>query len=402
MMKIELIHGDCLDVLKDYPDDYFESIVTDPPYGLSTEPNMSEVLNQWLSGSDYQHRGGGFMGKTWDSFVPGPAIWKECLRVLKPGGHLLSFFGSRTYDLGVTAIRLAGFEIRDQIMWVYGSGFPKSLNISKALDKVAGAERKVIGRNKNYGVTKADDGKLAFGDYAGEWDISLPASEQAQLWDGWGTGIKPAHEPIVLARKPFKGSVAHNILVHGVGALNIDACRIDSPDGKTKGGRGANYGVSGWQPSVHYKEQDNKGRWPANFIHDGLQGESWTRYFYCPKATKTDRNEGLTLPFIPAHEIVMRQINTDGLKSPRAGAGRTSGGKNYHPTVKPMPLMAWLCKLVTPPGGKILDPFMGSGSTGKGALSEGFNFYGIEMDEGYYEISFQRVTSYSHFLEGQP
>jgi len=181
-------------------DDSIDAVVTDPPYGLSKEPDMMEVMRHWMNGDDYIHSSKGFMGKTWDSFVPGPAIWKEVFRVLKPGGHLLAFFGSRTYDMGTLAIRLAGFEIRDQIMWVYGSGFPKSLDVSKAIQD----------------------------------------ADSAKQWDGWGTALKPANEPICVARKPLVGTVATNVLTHGTGAINIDGCRIG-----------------------------DEGRWPANFVHDG-------------------------------------------------------------------------------------------------------------------------------------
>ena len=218
--------GDCLEVLHTLPDSSIDSIVTDPPYGLSKEPEMTEVLRHWLAGDDYQHKGSGFMGKSWDSFVPGPAIWREALRVLKPGGHLLAFFGSRTYDMGTLSIRLAGFEIRDQIMWLYGSGFPKSRNL---------------------------DGE----------------------WQGWGTALKPAHEPICVARKPLAGTVTTNVLEHGTGALNIDGCRIaidphaDATQLRTmqRSQRSSSPGwgmstVSGDAPQVVRPD----GRWPANLI----------------------------------------------------------------------------------------------------------------------------------------
>jgi len=408
-MKLNLLNGDCLDILKTIDSDSIDSIVTDPPYGLSKTPDMFEVIKRWLEGDDYFHRGNGFMGKAWDSFVPGPVIWKECLRVLKPGGHLLSFFGSRTYDLGVTAIRLAGFDIRDQIMWIYGSGFPKSLDVSKSIDKLAGAQRKVIGQEYNFGVTKSSDGKLAFGDYAGSWDLSLPATDEAIKWDGWGTGLKPAHEPICMARKPFTGNLVDNVLKHDTGAININACRVEP----------ANDNVSG--------------RWPANLCHDGsydvlslfpqtkssnkrsaegrdkvVKGTTWlmnnhqsceyddsgsaARYFYCPKASKSDRNEGVTSAYVSNAEMTGRKENSAGLASPRAGAGRKSGGLNFHPTVKPTDLMSWLCKLVTPENGTILDPFMGSGSTGKAAVINNFNFVGIEIDKDYFEIAQQRIN----------
>jgi len=219
--NFELHLGDCLEILRTLPDNSVDSIVTDPPYGLSKEPDMAEVLRHWLAGDDYQHKGGGFMGKTWDSFVPGPAVWRECLRVLKPGGHLLAFFGTRTQDIGTLAIRLSGFEIRDSIAWVYGSGFPKSMDVSKAIDKAAGAKREVIGANPNH---RAVSGVAYAGTYAGgntgAADITGPATEAARQWQGWGTALKPALEPITVARKPLaKGhTVAANVLAHGTGA----------------------------------------------------------------------------------------------------------------------------------------------------------------------------------------
>jgi len=353
-MKLNLIQGDCLDAMKKLPANSVDSIVTDPPYGLSKDPDLKDVLTRWLAGEDYIHRGGGFMGKSWDSFVPGPSVWRECYRVLKPGGFLLSFFGSKTYDLGTTAIRLAGFEVRDQIMWVYGSGFPKSINISNAF------------RLSGY-------------------------RDEAETWKGWGSGLKPAHEPICMARKPFKLTLIANILANGTGGMNIDACRIASPEGKTRGGRGRCSGATGFQSSPSYSDLDPRGRWPSNFLHDGLNGEEWTRYFYCPKTSKEDRNAGMTSPLMPGKEMVNRKVGSAGIEHPRAGAGGRSGARNFHPTVKPTPLMAWLCQLVTPEGGIILDPFMGSGSTGKAAIAKKFGFIGIENDPGYYSIACQRL-----------
>ena len=382
-------------------DNSIDAVVTDPPYGLSKEPDMMEVMKHWMNGDDYVHTGGGFMGKSWDSFVPGPAIWKEVFRVLKPGGHLLAFFGSRTYDLGTLAIRLAGFEIRDQIMWVYGSGFPKSLNVSKAINK------------------------------------SAPTTDEAKQWSGWGTALKPAHEPICVARKPLSGTVAENVLTHGTGALNIDGCRVHTHE-QVKGGSGGllshqrddtDYPQSDWLPS-------ERGRWPANFVHDGsddvlslfpdkagaaapVKGNepsaasngnvtgkrnrvegvyhadngSAARFFYCAKTSKADRNEGVSLTITSAADMVERDADSAGMKSPRAGAGRTSGARNDHPTVKPTELMRWLVRLVTPPGGTVLDPFTGSGSTGKACAIEGFEFIGFEMDGHYCEIAEQRIKA---------
>jgi DNA modification methylase len=415
---IELLHGDCLDRLRELPDCSVDACVTDPPYGLS------------------------FMGKAWDYDVPGAEVWREVLRVLKSGGHLLAFAGTRTQHRMAVQIEDAGFEIRDMIAWVYGSGFPKSLDVSKAIDKrggsVAGfeqfrdavraamkrsgvsrsqlqaalgnhmlshylsagsqpavpnlrdyriirdtvrlgsefdvlfadeAEREVVGQDTK---ARSTSGKSALPTVGGStvyesWDITAPATPAAQQWAGWGTALKPALEPITVARKPLTGTVAANVLEHGTGAINVDGCRVGT----------------------------STGRWPANLIHDGsdevvglfpdarsscgggnrIAGESWfgngadggrsqqyydsgsaARFFYCAKASKTDRGES-----------------------------------NGHPTVKPTELMRYLCRLVTPPGGVVLDPFMGSGSTGKAAVLEGFRFIGIEREAEYLEIARQRI-----------
>lgn len=432
---VRLFNGDSVDVLRQLSDNSVDSVVCDPPYGLSKEPDMAEVMRHWLACDDYKHKGGGFMGKSWDSFVPGPAIWKECLRVLKPGGHLLAFFGSRTYDMGTLAIRLAGFEIRDQIMWVYGSGFPKSMDVSKAIDKAADAERQVIGRAKGAGTKDPD----SFGNgHNAEYDITAPATDEAKQWEGWGTALKPAHEPICVARKPLAGAVAANVLAHGTGGLNIDGCRVPT-DEQIKGGSGGllshprdntEYPDTDWQPSEH-------GRWPANLVHDGSEevlagfpqtaaakksmrgvgltgnadkvygkgdplfntmrgindnGGCAARYFYCAKASKADRNYGLTgVEHSPA-DLVERKEGSAGIENPRAGAGRTSGSKNLHPTVKPIALMEWLVRLVTPPGGVVLDPFMGSGSTGIAAVKQGFRFVGVELSEDYFKVAQERIV----------
>lgn len=350
-------------------DNSIDSIVTDPPYGLSKQPKMEEVLKHWLAGDDYNATGSGFMGKTWDSFVPGPSIWKEAYRCLKPAAWAVVFAGSRTQDLMALSLRLAGFEIMDTGMWLYGSGFPKSLDISKAIDKQLGAEREVVGKSSN-GIA-GGSGEFTSGNsktcgFKSEFNITKPATDQAKQWEGFGTALKPAYEPFILARKPLDGTYANNVLKHGVGGLNIDGCRL--PDGD---------------------------RFPANVIHDGLD-ESWAKYFYCAKASKKDRDEGLeNLHVTSAGEMTDREEGSDGLNSPRAGTGRTTGARNIHPTVKPTELMRYLCRLVTPPNGLILDPFSGSGSTGKAAVLEGFNFTGFEMDETYCDIANKRIE-YAH------
>jgi site-specific DNA-methyltransferase (adenine-specific) len=414
--------GDCRDRLKELPDNSIDSIVTDPPYEL------------------------GFMGKSWDAsgVAYDVTVWQECLRVLRPGGHLLSFGGSRTYHRMACAIEDAGFQIRDQIMWVYGSGFPKSLNISKAIDKAAGAEREVVGYQK-LGGNAAQSTKEKGGTYASNTDsigvaeinvpITAPATAEAEVWDGWGTALKPAHEPIVLARKPLAGTVANNVLTHGVGGINIDGCRVgyngEKPSGwfdekeRTNAGFKLTAGSSSAITSV-----PSTGRFPANFIHDGsdevlelfpdsknvskgIRGRgsdiyaggkgfantlaevgqeigygdngSAARFFYCAKASKKDRNEGLD-----GFEMVV----AGGMQGRSDGSmGSVTMNKNHHPTVKPTELMRYLCRLITPLDGTVLDPFTGSGSTGKAAVVEGFNFIGVEQSEEYIAIAKARIES---------
>jgi DNA modification methylase len=290
--RVEL--GECLAVLERMPAESIDAVVCDPPYGLSREPDVAEVLTHWLAGDDYVHRGGGFMGQTWDSFVPGPAVWREVLRVLKPGGHLLAFGGTRTYDLLTIALRLAGFEIRDRVLtlnghtldaevdWLYGAGWPKSRNIGKAIDVAAGAEREVVGSRvrvdgKAPGIVSG--GKHAtFGDFGDlPTEVTAPATPEAERWEGWGTALKPAHEPIVVARKPFRGTVEANVLEHGTGALNIDACRITSADPnpsiERRKGSAAHLNraaAGGWvdrsTPENYAADRPGEqlGRWPAN------------------------------------------------------------------------------------------------------------------------------------------
>lgn len=320
--NIVLHHGDCLQVLKTIEDCCIDAIVADPPYGLS------------------------FMGKKWDYDVPSVEIWAECLRVLKPGGHLLAFAGTRTQHRMAVKIEDAGFEIRDMIAWVYGSGFPKSHNLQ--------------------------------GD-----------------WQGWGTALKPALEPITIARKPLIGAVAENVLEHGTGALNIDGCKVGNqvlPEvtaGQAK--------IGTFKRGVMVTPR-RTGRWPANLIHDDSEevteqfpvtnNNSAARFFYCAKASKRDRDEGLEHLNLkgPGRTCYDPQYHEDGGKlPPRTG--------NFHPTVKPTDLMRYLCRLVTPPGGTVMDPFMGSGSTGKAAILEGFRFVGIEREEEYVKIAQARINN---------
>lgn len=338
--QFKLLHGDCRDVLRSMPDNSVDAIVTDPPYEL------------------------GFMGKAWDAtgIANNPEMWAECLRVLKPGGHLLAFSGSRTYHRMTVAIEDAGFEVRDQMMWLYGSGFPKSLDVSKAIDKAAGVEREVIAS----AADRRDDGTVYGVGHSGRLTSNVPITAAAAQWQGWGTALKPAHEPICVARKPLGGTVAANVLEFGTGALNIDGCRIEATDSQlaekyasvrnAPPRKNSIYGADARPRAEGNLEPHEAGRWPANVMHDGLEQE-WARFFYCAKASKADR-----------------------------------GARNTHPTVKPTELMAYLCRLVTPPGGLVLDPFMGSGSTGKAAVREGLRFIGIDMTPEYVEIARDRIV----------
>lgn len=429
---MKLINADCIAAMKEMPDNSVDSIVTDPPYEL------------------------GFMGKSWDStgIAFNVEVWQEALRVLKPGGHLIAFSGSRTYHRMAVAIEDAGFEIRDQIMYVYGSGFPKSMDISKAIDKGSGENRarqlQFTAWMRESGLSQKDCAKairqfakndetaaamaqhyysdkqqpaIAVADIfdalrpylpevpeeierlvaertgiewtayknrqvTGQYENAAPAqiwmdnydlpadltpkekkdipfTPEAQQWQGWGTALKPAHEPMVLARKPVVGTVANNVLTYGVGGLNIDGSRIGE-----------------------------EGRWPANFIHDGsdevtdLLGEP-ARFFYCAKTSKRDRNEGLD-GFEAKRDHDGRAEGKVGGDNPR---NRTNAAKlNHHPTVKPTTLMQYLVRLVTPQGGIVLDPFMGSGSTGKACAYEGFDFIGIDQSAEYVEIARARIA----------
>jgi site-specific DNA-methyltransferase (adenine-specific) len=388
---IDLRVGNSLEVLKEFPDNSVDSIVTDPPYGLSSfdEKKIRTTLTTWLTNDPaYIPEGKGFMGKDWDGFVPPPAIWSEVFRVLKPGGHLICFAGTRTVDLMTISLRLAGFEIRDTIMWLYGSGFPKSHDVSKALDKQAGAERELIrtpitpkstaGKglsnelDERPRLTKARE--VGYHEHAG----NTPATDLAKQWHGWGTAIKPAHEPAVLARKPLTGTVADNVLTWGTGALNIDGCRVATDDDLNGGSYGnttreVDQYFNGKKPGGAGQFVQPSGRWPANVILDESAGEALdeqsdatpSRFFYTAKASKAEREAGLDA---------------------------SDARANHHPTVKPIALMRYLVRLVTPPNGVVLDPFMGSGSTGCAAVLEGMQFIGIELSEEYKEIAEKRIA----------
>ena len=357
-----LYHGDNLQVLRAMPDASVDSIVTDPPYGLA------------------------FMGKKWDYEVPPVETWAECLRVLKPGGHLLAFAGTRTQHRMAVRIEDAGFEIRDMLAWVYGSGFPKSLDVSKALDKAAGAERGPgePGPYSNRRPRAEVKALNAYADGVGSASSALitnPATDAARQWEGWGTALKPAFEPITMARKPLIGTVAANVLVQGVGGLNIDGARVPSNCGN---------------------ETSALGRWPANLIHDGSD-EVLAAFPQAPGQQGPIRADGLPRKVGGGAVFGSLKYPTsapaargDGGSAARffycAKASPSDRGKgNNHPTVKPTDLMRYLVTLVTPPGGLVLDPWMGSGSTGKAAVAAGFRFVGIDCDD-WLDVAARRIA----------
>lgn len=504
--NVRLQMGDCLKVLRSLPDNYVDSIVTDPPYGLGNpDPKyVITALEQWFAG-DREHvpNGKGFMGRDWDAFVPPPAVWDECMRVLKPGGHLAVFAGSRTVDLMGLSIRLAGFEMRDGIAaWLYGSGFPKSLDVSKAIDKqrddkdaVCAVTSWLAGEAEVKGITRAAvDAYMGTSDMGGWWlsrlrhrcalptpeqwvmlgcligfdhtmddevwrlngrkgtlgeaweqrkvigqgnrvrrvssvqiaglsegafDITAPATADARQWQGWGTALKPAHEPIILARKPLVGTVAANVLEHGTGGINVDACRIASDEDTRRNARGGDNGLNG-ESTFKIRERraedqpERDGRWPTNavFAHHPDCG---------PDEAPGDCVEGCQVAALDGQSGVTKSTASAGRQTPKqgtdalgdfagnlehvAGHSDTGGASRFfptfryqakapkkerpnvegvaHPTVKPLGLMRWLVKLVTPPNGVVLDCFAGSGTTGEACQDEGVRCILVESFEDY-------------------
>ena len=452
-----LLNGDCIEQMQKLKDEgkQIDSVVTDPPYHLT-----SIVERYGKEGSApakdkdglYQRQARGFMGKEWDGgdIAFRTDTWKLAYDLLKPGGYLLAFSASRNYHRMAVAIEDAGFEIRDQIMWIYGSGFPKSLNIGKAIDKRLGNKREVVGtRVSAFGDadgSETDDGRNLWGkESTKEVELTKGSSE----YEGWGTALKPAHEPIVMARKPLEGTNKQNIEKYGTGGINSDGCRIQGDD--TGGERKIttrksrdennvwtddNSGMK--QEENHFADADPKGRYPANVMHDGSdvvqdifpqtsksvstkrtrktvgmfgmpndttpeyddEGTA-ARYFYCPKTSAEERNRGLDS--FATKKMGMSggaQSKGDGYdKGQGIGLNRVIERKNTHPTVKPQELMKYLCRLVTPKGGVVLDPFMGSGSTGMAAKDEGFDFIGIEKEKEYFEIAEARIKVSSPLME---
>ena len=411
-----LVNGDCLEEIQKLVDKgiQVDSIITDPPYHLtSIVERFGKEGSAPAKDKDgaFQRQSVGFMGKEWDGgdIAFRKETWELFMKVLKPGGHLLAFSGSRTYHRMAVAIEDAGFDIRDQIMWLYGSGFPKSLNLGKSVDKKLGNERIKTGQTKthsNKGMPQAEErtaiGAGAFGQEVEE-EITVGTSE----WEGWGTALKPAHEPIVLARKPLsENSIVANVLKHRTGGIHIDACRIEGEKqnaerkivkrkSRSDDGVWTNKNSGMKAEGTLYADADPKGRFPANVMHNGLQ-EDWARYFYCPKTSKAEKNRGLEdLPIKKTSSMSGRRDSHDmeGYSIDNDVTGRfVTEKQNVHPTVKPIKLMKYLCRLVTPKGGTVLDPFMGSGSTGIAAKDEGFEFIGIEKEKEYFEIAERRIS----------
>ena len=452
-----LLNGDCIQEMQKLIDDgvQVDSVVTDPPYHLtSITQRYGKEGSASCTDKDglYTRVNTGFMGKKWDGgdIAFRKETWELCFKLLKPGGHLLAFSGSRTYHRMAVAVEDAGFEIRDQIMWIYGSGFPKSMNIGKNIDKIhrgvrhgtkdSSSEMHGVKREKIEGNTRNDIDTFYRTTKTKEYDF---VTEDGRNWDGWGTHLKPAHEPIVMARKPIsENSVADNVLKHGTGGINIDGCRTENndakypdtnPDFRDQGKQSKeNIGIdklsfgqtqnvkrkkvvrksrsedgvwtdnnSGMkQEDNHYADADPRGRFPANVIHDGLE-ESWAKYFYCAKTSKSERNQGLDN--FDTKRVGMSngaQSKGDGYdKGQGIGLNRVIERKNTHPTVKPLKLMKYLCRLVTPKDGTVLDPFMGSGSTGMAAKDESFDFIGIEKEKEYYDIANSRIKVISPLAE---
>lgn len=393
-MTTHIMVGDCRERLQEMDDASVHAVVTDPPYEI------------------------GFMGRAWDSsgIAYDVGMWREVLRVLKPGGHLLSFGGTRTYHRLVCAIEDAGFEIRDQLQWLYGSGFPKSLDVGKAIDKAAGADREVLGRANGAGSSNTN----SLGEFAPEYNETIPATEAARTWDGWGTALKPASEPIVLARKPFPGTVANNVLAHGCGGINVDVSRINAGDGYTENcvtQGGDHFSIGSKEHTRGNKfEPSPSGRWPSNVIL-GCACEGDKHEDGCAVAILDDQSGELQSGKAPVTGFVRnsdKHRNTYGkfkgnreeptaLHGDSGGASRFfyvakpspterhTGGTNTHATVKPIELIAYLVRMITPPGGTVLDPFLGSGTTAMACARLGFECIGIEISEEHVVICKRRI-----------
>jgi site-specific DNA-methyltransferase (adenine-specific) len=455
--------GDCIEVMKTLPDNSVDSVVTDPPYGIRfmgkawdgadiearADRRRSFASHAPDAGPNGGHKSIAVEAGKYDlapaamrAFQEFSEEWaREAFRVLKPGGHLLSFSSPRTFHRMACGIEDAGFEIRDQIMWVFGSGFPKSLNVAKAIESGTGRPKDIRRMQMGDDYTPSGRGPADY-DYPGQETMNgttapwVPFSAAAKEWVGWGTALKPAHEPICVARKPLVGTVAANVLAHGTGALNIDGCRVHpAGESRSRAAESASARLQSGSTSIAatagaFRSGGPAGRWPANLIHDGsdevgalfpestsgamkagtqraaqdgpgsvcygtyvgnatstpiaASAGSSARFFYCAKASRQDRNEGLPSSAEPA-------VATDATMRACEDANWTKRNGNHHPTVKPTDLMAYLVRLVTATGGTVLDPFMGSGSTGKACMREGMQFIGIEMEPDYLKIAEARV-----------
>ena len=407
-----------------------DSVVTDPPYHLASIVKRfgkeGSAPAQYGTDGAFKRAATGFMGKEWDGgdIAFRPETWELALKLLKPGGHILAFSASRNYHRMAVAIEDAGFEIRDQMMWLYGSGFPKSHNIGKGVDNKLGNKREVIGTKEcGYQVsiskTRKEQGyRPNLTNSTKEVVVDRGDTE----YEGWGTALKPAHEPIVMARKPIsEKTVVDNVLKHGTGGLNIDGCRIEGDSNterkitnrKTRSEDGVwTDGNSGMKAEgSQFADADPRGRFPANVMHNGLE-EEWAKFFYCPKTSKAEKNKGLdsfeAKPMASSNQAKaeLKRGNVGFQGNLESGLGRTFNQvtmkKNTHPTVKPQELMKYLCRMVTPKGGTVLDPFMGSGSTGCAAKDEGFEFIGIEKEKEYFDIAEARIkvtSPLSEFME---
>lgn len=409
--------GDCRDVMAKMEPEQFHAVVTDPPYGLGKEPDVVEVLTSWLKCGHHEVTGGGFMGKKWDAFVPQPATWQECVRVMKPGAHMLCFAGTRTLDWMAMGLRFAGLEYRDLVMYCYSSGFPKGINVSKAIDKELGAKRDKIRTPmrpsggkfmEKLGEERPWKNKAKEVGYH-EHDSDEPATEAAEQWDGWNTSLKPAIEPIILARRPFSGTVAQCAMKNCTGAMNVESCLI----GTDGGCRSSSDSLPNYKNNVYghgfggnkYSADQSTGRWPANLIHDG--SEEVVELF----PHSISKSATMPLPQSPGqchgehhgnsnHAPTVRGFNDSGSSArffytTKANDDDRPHGKGKHvtthPTVKPLDLMKYLVRLVCVRGGTVLDPFMGSGSTGCAAIAEGMRFVGIEQSQEYADIAVGRL-----------
>ena len=440
MLQLNKIYNqNCKEGMKLLPDNSISSIVTDPPYGLSKEPDIVEVLTNWLNNEEYIHNSKGFMNVAWDSFVPNPSIWKEAYRVLKPGGYLLCFASTRTYDLMCISLRLAGFEIRDQIDYIYGSGFPKSMDISKQIDKKFGAEREIIGEGKYFNRQPnglASCNVTGFSSEIGKRHgsngyITEPSAEEAKQFNGYGTNLKPAHEPIIVARKPLsEKTIVDNVLKWNTGGINIDDCRVESSEeDKIMMDKKASK-----NPTTNYSNKDDKiygkyaldkaspanqiGRFPANIIMDEEAGKLLDNQSGIRPSGKANGNaevgiatNGQGVPPLRRGKLISRddtggasrffkQCNYDdsdyefiNFMYCAKASKKERGEGNNHPCVKPLSLIKYLVTLVTPPNGICLDLFEGSGTHAVSCEELGFDYIGFELNKEYYDIAEKRLSN---------